>query len=241
MRLELQSKRWKMTNQTSTNTPFGDNQKDGDSQKDTIGQDAAVGKLREVAEAGKSEASRLGQEVKFQTSNLVDEASVQVRDRAETQLGRIAGMLDQLGNELRRMADGASDRDNYVAVLARDGAAAAKRISTRLELDGIEGAARDLKQFARRRPMAFLAGAVTVGMAMGRLTRNVDMGRIASAASDDHSSIDLSRNQPRMPAQSGMLGTAESAPVPDTASSAGTLSTAGVGWATPALSPEPGL
>lgn len=186
-----------MTNYTSTSTPLGER----NFGSDTEGSLGAGGSIREFADVGVSEASRLGDEVKSQTSHLVSEAGSQARDRAETQLGRVAGMLGQAGDELRRMAEGASSSDSYVAVLARDGADAARRISTRLERDGLDGAARDVKQFARRRPLMYLAGAVAAGVAIGRMTRNIDTSRVVAQLDTDQDTS-MSATPPRMPIQS---------------------------------------
>lgn len=185
-----------MTNHMSTDSRLGE-ENYGSAQSETEGS-IDVGNVRDVVGVGISEVSRLGGEVKSQTSHLVSEAGAQARDRAETQLGRVAGMLGQVGEELRRMADGASSSDNYLAVLARDGADAARRISTRLERDGFDGAARDVKQFARRRPLLYLAGAAAAGLAVGRLTRNIDPRQIVPQAGADQPT-GMSTLPPRMP------------------------------------------
>ena len=184
-----------MTNYMSTSTSPSQN-RIYESETNDAGERTAV---RDIAEAGVSDVSRVGEEVKSQTSHLVNEAGVKARDRAETQLGRVAGILGQVGDELSRMADGASSRDSYVAVLARDGADVVRRISTRLEQDGLDGATQDVKQFARRRPLMYLAGAAAAGLAIGRLTRNIDPSRVVSQGGSTNTSSGVSAGQPRMP------------------------------------------
>ena len=140
--------------------------------------DTARERAREAADSGKHEAGRVVDEAKSQTSRLVGETGNRAREHADQQLGRTAGVIEQFGTELDEMASGASQQDGYLAALARDGAQTAHQLSQRLENGGLEGVLDDVTRFARRRPGAFLAASFGVGLLLGRVTRNSDMGRI---------------------------------------------------------------
>ena len=147
--------------------------------------DEARSQARDVATTARSEASKVGQEVRSQTSRLVDQVGSQTRDRANSSLSRVAGSIGEMSDELDRMAQGASRSDSSLAGFAREGSSMARRVADRLESDGLDGALDDVKRFARRQPVAFLAGAFAAGMILGRLTRNADFGSIAEAARTD--------------------------------------------------------
>ena len=137
-------------------------------------------RARGVADTGKEQAAHVVDEAKSQTAELLHEARSQARGRADGQVSQLAGVLDTLSGELRAMADGTSHSDGYLTTLARDGARTAKDLSERLRTGGLDGALDDVRRFARRRPVAFLAVAFGVGLAAGRVTRNAPLGEIVS-------------------------------------------------------------
>jgi hypothetical protein len=153
---------------------------------------------RDVAETGKQQAAHVADEAKAKTSQLLGEARDQARDRADGQVAQLAGILDRVSGELGEMADGTSSDNGYMAALARDGSTAAKNLSQRLDREGLDGAIDDLRRFARRRPVVFLATAFGIGIALGRLTRNADLGEIMSDDEDserDSANAAASRQQ----------------------------------------------
>ena len=144
--------------------------------------DQAKHQASAVAETGKQQAGEVVNEAKAQTSQLFDEARGRARDRADTQLSQLAGALDEVSGELEQMADGSENAESsYLTALARDGSKTAQSLSRRLDEGGLDGALDDVRRFARQRPVAFLAGAFGVGMLLGRVTRNADLGEIASS------------------------------------------------------------
>ncbi len=151
----------------------------------------AKSQARDVAETGQEQAGKVVQEAKAQTSQLLDEARTQARDRADSQTSQLAGVLERVSSELGEMAEGTSSSDGYLAALARDGSSTARDLSQRLQEGGLDGALDDVRQFARRRPVAFLAATFGVGLLLGRVTRNADLQKIAS---DDTASASASMN-----------------------------------------------
>ena len=147
--------------------------------------DQAKHQASAVAETGKQQAGEVVNEAKAQTSQLFDEARGRARDRADTQLSQLAGALDEVSGELEQMADGSENAESsYLTALARDGSKTAASLSRRLDEGGLDGALDDVRRFARQRPVAFLAGALGVGLLLGRVTRNADLGKITSTGDD---------------------------------------------------------
>lgn len=144
----------------------------------------ATEEARGLAATGKQEAGKVMEEVRSQTSNLLGEAGHRARDRADSQVGNAARLLGDMSDELDRMA-AASTGSGPAASLARDGATAMRSLSRRLDEGGLDAAMDDVRGFARRRPVVFLAGAFAVGMLAGRLARNVDMRSVAQRAQHD--------------------------------------------------------
>ncbi len=156
----------------------------------------AKSQARDVAETGQEQAGKVVQEAKAQTSQFLDEARTRARDRADTQTSQLAGVLERVSSELGEMAEGTSSSDGYLAALARDGSSTARDLSQRLQDGGLDGALDDVRQFARRRPVAFLAATFGVGLLLGRVTRNADLQKIASDDGPSRASAGPSTNRP---------------------------------------------
>jgi hypothetical protein len=141
---------------------------------------------KELAESGREELSKVTGEVRNQTSKLLHDAQGTARERTGTQVAQLASTLGSLSAELDDMA-AASHGEGVLAMLARDGATAMRSLSGRLERGGVDGVMADVRGFARRRPMVFLAGAFTVGLIAGRITHSADLHAVADAARDQMS------------------------------------------------------
>ncbi len=139
-------------------------------------------RARDLTETGREEAGRVVDEVKTQTSHLVDETRHRAKDRVDSQVDHVATVLGGMSGDLDRMAD---QTESSLGSLARDGATALRSVSQRLERDGLDGVMGEVRQFARRRPVAFVAGAFAVGLVAGRLVRNTDVGAVANGARGD--------------------------------------------------------
>ena len=185
-------------------TPTGSGGAPPDSAADHAQQQASA-----VAETGKQQAGHVVAEAKAQTSQLLDDARGQARDRVDTQVSQLAGVLDTVSGELEQMADGSANAESsYLIALARDGSTTARRLSQRLNDGGLDGAIDDVRRFARQRPAAFLAGAFGVGLLLGRVTRNADLGEIMSSDSDapEQSSGDSASSSSGRDVGDGRLG-----------------------------------
>jgi len=138
-----------------------------------------------MVDAAKDEAAVVAGRAKEETSKLVDEARRTLRTQSEQQTGRAASGARDLARQLEDLASGRGGTDGPVAGFAHDAASRINALADRLESNGIDGITGDVKQFARRRPGTFLAGAFALGIAAGRVFRNADTSALTQAARPD--------------------------------------------------------
>jgi ElaB/YqjD/DUF883 family membrane-anchored ribosome-binding protein len=125
----------------------------------------------EVAGTVKDQAREVAHEVKDQATSLASEVRVRVGEQARTQNEKLAGTIRRLADELDEMAQSREDSParSVVFTIARSGRQAADYLAER----GPDGALREVQDFARRRPGAFLAVAAAAGFVVGRLGKSV--------------------------------------------------------------------
>lgn len=131
-----------------------------------------------LTEDVKHQAGRVADEARQQGRELMDETKVRLREEADRQAGRTASGLKSMSSELRSMADHAEQPTSGVATWVRRGAEEIDSFANRLDRDGIDGVARDVSDFARRNPTAFLLTTFGAGLLVGRLMKNVDGDRV---------------------------------------------------------------
>lgn len=126
----------------------------------------------QVAQTTKEQAQNVVGEAKQQARDLVGEARTQVQDQAGTQKGRAVEGLRSLGDELHGMSsqDGAS---GLATEVARQAAQRAHGLADHLDRHEPAELLDQVRSYARRRPVVFLAGAAVVGILAGRMTRNL--------------------------------------------------------------------
>jgi len=173
--------------------------------------DTAVGAAAGVKDVAKSEASNVAQEAKYQARNLVDQARSQLRDQASNQKSAVAEKLHGFASELGSMASKA-DESGPMSDLVQDASRRVGEISHWLDNHEPTDLLDEVKRFARRRPVAFLAIAAAAGVVAGRVTR----GAVAA-----NTSVDSDRES--RPARAYDSGAYDY----DTATPSGTYSTRG--------------
>lgn len=134
-----------------------------------------------VGGTARDEATGVAQEAKQQARDLMGEARTQVRQQVDAQKGRLADVLREIGDELDQMAD-SSGRDGLASELVRQAAQRAR--DARGYLEGGGDVVDDVRSLARRRPGAFLLGAVVAGVLAGRATRAATAARSAQQGPD---------------------------------------------------------
>lgn len=147
----------------------------------------------QVASTAADQAKNVAGEAKTQARNLMDETQTQVREQAGTQKDKAAGSLRGISDELRSLADGTSTgQSGMVNDFSRQASDKLQDLAQWLESRDPGDLVNDVRDFARRRPGAFLLGAAVTGAIAGRLTRGaVDAKR---SESDDVSGWSSTRD-----------------------------------------------
>lgn len=182
--------------------------------------DVAADEARSVAADSQSSADQVAETAKQQAGDVIDEARTQAREvyaqakqelagHATEQHRRAGSGLHALADELHGMVEG-SPQGGLATDLAHE---AAGRVSALAGwFDGHEpgDALEELRNVARRRPGAFLAGAAILGLVAGRLTRGgVDEARDDGPDNDSRDDAPY-RTEPAYPGESERV----SAPLP---------------------------
>ncbi len=155
--------------------------------KDEAGNVASTAKDSgtQVASTAKDQGQRVVSETTQQARNLMGETRSQVQQQASTQQQRAVGNLRSIGDELESMA-GSSEQSGMGSQLVRQASEQVKQVAGWLDSRDPQGLLEDIRDFARRRPGAFLFGATAAGMVAGRLTRaGVDVKRQQSMDTGD--------------------------------------------------------
>jgi hypothetical protein len=136
-----------------------------------VGQSASEAGSR-VTQTAADQAREVASETARQARDLLGEAGGQVRDQTSAQQQKAAGQLHSVADELHEMVakGGQSGLAAEVAQQAADRLHGAASWLEQREPGDVLQAVRD---FARRRPGMFLAGALAAGLAAGRLTRGM--------------------------------------------------------------------
>ncbi|MET0425145.1 MAG: hypothetical protein ABW046_14765 [Actinoplanes sp.] len=135
------------------------------------GAQAAGQAASEIKDTAKEQAQRVGAEAKSQARNVAADLKDQVSGQAKTQNDKLVGTIRQTADQLDEMR-GERDDSPAAAVVSRvaDGG---RQLADYLDRNGPEGVLREVQDFARRRPGAFLATALTAGFVVGRLGKSV--------------------------------------------------------------------
>ena len=153
------------------------------------GAQAAGQAATDVKDTAVEQAQRVGAETKTQARNLAGDVRDKLTEQARTQNDRIAGSIRETADQLDQMRGDRSDSP-AAAVVARvaDGG---RQFADYLDRNGPDGVLREVQDFARRRPGAFLATALAAGFVVGRLGKGVaKAGSSGSKPSGDSYSSD---------------------------------------------------
>jgi len=134
---------------------------------------------KQVAGEAKQQAREVAVEAKEQAADLFDQARGQARQQAEETTQHLASGLHSLSGQIQAMREGRTQDAGSVAQYADQARQRIDDMARRLETGGLDGVARDLSRFARRRPGVFLLACAGVGFALARLVR---AGASASSA-----------------------------------------------------------
>lgn len=179
--------------------PSGSEHPDG--AKDTAQQQAqrVAGTTKEqastVVDTTKQQVGAVTADLRDQTRQLTQEARDQLIDHASDQRDRAAANLRSIGDELREMASG-SATSGLGAQLVRQGGDLSYRAADFLGEREPSQLLDEVRSLARRRPGAFLLGAVVAGVVVGRATRSVASAHKSDTGSDAAAPGNLSATPP---------------------------------------------
>jgi hypothetical protein len=135
------------------------------------GGQAAAQAAGDVKDTAAEQARRVVGETKSQVRGLASDVRGRVGEQARTQNDRLVGTIRQAADQLDEMR---GDRgDSPAATVVSRVADGGRQFADYLERHGPEGVLREVQDFARRRPGAFLATALAAGFVVGRLGKSV--------------------------------------------------------------------
>jgi hypothetical protein len=112
-------------------------------------------------------------QVKGHARDLARTAQHQLRGHAQEETQRAGTALSNAGDQLRALADGRVDDAGVLGDYVEQAADAVNRWAETINDRGFDGLLDDLRSLGRRRPGAFLGGALLAGVLVGRFGRNV--------------------------------------------------------------------
>jgi len=134
--------------------------------KESAGQAAS-----DIKDTAAEQAQRVGAEAKTQARNVAADVRGRVTDQAHTQNDKLVSSIRQTADQLDEMR---GDRqDSPAATVVTRVADGGRQLADYLDKNGPEGVLREVQDFARRRPGAFLVTALAAGFVVGRLGKGV--------------------------------------------------------------------
>lgn len=127
---------------------------------------------RELVGTAREEAVGVAEEAATQARGVAEDAIEQLHDQARHQTRRAADSLHSAGEQLRALADGRPEEAGPMRDYARTAARQVDRVADRVDELGFDGIVDEAEGLARRRPGAFLLGALASGVLVGRIARN---------------------------------------------------------------------
>ncbi|MEV4756887.1 hypothetical protein AB0J86_17485 [Micromonospora sp. NPDC049559] len=192
-------------------------------QESRSGQQSAAGEAREQVSATSHRAAQVGggvaqgamaqgrqtaAEGAQQARNLLGQASSQVQQQAGMRQKEAAQRLRTLGDQLQSMSGQAGP--GMAEDLVRQASDRAHRVAEWLEHREPGAVVEEVRDYARRHPGLFLAGAALAGVIAGRLTRN-----LAGGGGDGQPAEQGGQPAGRGGPQFGMASMEQEAPRPD--------------------------
>ncbi|MEU0055534.1 hypothetical protein [Streptomyces sp. NPDC006334] len=135
----------------------------------------------QVAGTAVDQAKTVAGEARQQVGAAAGDLRSRAMDEVQGQTRRAAGTLHHWADDLAGLADNAPG-DSPARSLATRAADGGHRAADYLEKQGVQGVLSDVQGFARRRPGAFLGGALLAGMAVGRLMKVAAKADMSSGA-----------------------------------------------------------
>lgn len=139
---------------------------------------------KQIAGTAADEGKQVLAEGRRQVKDLAAQAGQQLDEQTRVQKDKASAGLRDLADELHAIASGTGGQSGIATDLAQQAATRVHDVAGWLESRNPGEIVDELRGMARRRPGAFLLGAVAAGVVAGRLTR----GAVDAARSDDDTS-----------------------------------------------------
>jgi len=159
-----------------------------DKAKQVVGQSgqAATRAASDVKDTAAEQARRVAGETKTQVRNVAGDLRDRLDEQAHTQNDKLVGSIRQTADQLDEMR---GDRqDSPAATVVSRVAEGGRQLADYLDRNGPDGVLREVQDFARRRPGAFLASALVAGFVIGRLGKGI--AKADPTAGDDKPDTD---------------------------------------------------
>ena len=134
--------------------------------------DTAVDKGQQVVGVAKDEASRVTAEATGQVRDLLNQGRSQLTEQVSAQQQKLSSLVHSFADELGTMAS-KSDKSGPITDLAQQGSRRIGALAHTLETSDASDLLDQVRNFARRRPVAFLLGSALAGVVVGRLSRSL--------------------------------------------------------------------
>lgn len=134
--------------------------------------DTTVQAGQQVAGVAKEEVKNVAAETGKQAKELAQQAMGELSSQAGQQKQQLAGLIHSYADELKSMAS-STDGSGPLSNLVHQASSKASEVGQWLEDREPAEVLDDVRSFARRRPVAFLVGAATAGVLIGRFTRGL--------------------------------------------------------------------
>lgn len=186
----------------------------------------AADQAMDVVGHARQQVGDVAGEARQQAKHVMDSTTSEVESQLEQRLGEAAAAAHSTAGELRALAEGRPEDAGRTADLARQAGERLDRLADRVEDLGVRGAAEEVSELARRRPVAFLAGATAAGILLGRLARAGKETHSSSGTSTASAPSDAGTNPPAAvmaPPEALLIGEAPSPSTPAPVAVAGDL------------------
>ncbi|GIF62030.1 hypothetical protein Ais01nite_00650 [Asanoa ishikariensis] len=160
---------------TATSWPQSDGHESTTEKAKTEAKDlgrTAVAAGGDVGQTAKEQGKQVAQETARQARDLYGTTRGHLRDQTSAQQRRAAAGIRSLGDELRSMAQ-QGGQSGPASEVAHQASARIGSVADWIEAREPGQVIAEVKQYARRHPGTFLAGAAILGVLAGRLTRGV--------------------------------------------------------------------
>lgn len=131
----------------------------------------ATDQAKDVAAGAKEQLGAVTTQAKDQAQRVMSTATSEIGTQAEQRLGTATSAARDTAGQLRALLDGRTDEAGRMKDLAEQAHQRLDYYADRADELGVQGVVEEISDFARRRPVAFLAGAATAGFLAGRLAR----------------------------------------------------------------------